>query len=52
MRNLESLQQVTLGDSSPLEGPADSKVKLEMILPDGNTQKCELENVLYVPKPS
>ena len=50
MRNLESPQQVTLGDGSPLEGPAEGTVKLEMILPDGNTQKCKLENVLYVPK--
>jgi len=49
MRNLES-PQVTSGDGSPLKGPAEGTVKLEMILPDGNTQKCKLENVLYVPK--
>jgi len=49
MRNLESPQQVTLGDGSPLEGPAEGTIKLEVILPDGNTQKCKLENALYVP---
>ena len=41
---------MTLGDGSPLEGPAEGTVKLDMILPDGGTQKCKLKNVLYVPK--
>ena len=50
MRRLEAPQQVTLGDGSPMEGPAEGTVKLAMILPDGSTQKCKLENVLYVPK--
>ena len=50
MRCLETPQQVTLGDGSPLEGPAEGTVKLAMILPGGSTQKCKLENVLYVPK--
>ena len=38
------------GDGSPLEGPAEGTVKLDMILPDGSTQNCKLKNVLYVPK--
>ena len=41
---------MTLGDGSPLEGPAEGTVKLDMILPDGSTQNCRLKNVLYVPK--
>ena len=50
MRDLDTPQQVTLSDGSPLEGPAEGTVKLEMILPDGSTQNCKLKNVLYVPK--
>ena len=50
MRDLDTPQQVTLGDESPLEGPAEGTVKLDMILPDGSTQNCKLKNVLYVPK--
>ena len=50
MRDLDTPQQVTLGDGSPLEGPAEGTVKLDMILPDGSTQNCKLKNVLYVPK--
>ena len=50
IRHLDTPQQVTLGDGSPLEGPAEDTVKLDMILPDRNTQKCKLNNVLYVPK--
>ena len=47
MRDLDTPQQVTLGDGSPLE---EDTVKLDMILPDGSTQNCKLKNVLYVPK--
>ena len=50
MRHLDTPQQVTLGDGSLLEGPAEGTVKLDMILPDRSTQKCKLKNVLYVPK--
>ena len=50
IRHLDTPQQVTLGDGSPLEGLAEGTVKLDMILPDRNTQKCKLNNVLYVPK--
>ena len=50
IRHLDTPQQVTLGDGSPLEGLAEDRVKLDMILPDRNTQKCKLNNVLYVPK--
>ena len=43
-------QEVTLGNGSSFEGPAEGTVKLDAILPSGNTQKCSLENVLFVPK--
>ena len=43
MRDLDTPQQVTLGDGSPLEGPAEGTVKLDMILPDGSTQNCKLK---------
>ena len=43
MRDLDTPQQVTLGDGSPLEGPAEGTVKLDMILPDGRTQNCKLK---------
>ena len=38
---------MTLGDGSPLEGPAEGTVKLDI---NGSKQNCKLENVLYVPK--
>ena len=50
VRHLNTPQQVTLGDGSLLEGPAEGTVKLDMILPGGSTQKCKLKDVLYVPK--
>ena len=50
LRPLSIPQEVTLGDGSSLEGPAEGTVKLDAILPSGNTQKCSLENVLFVPK--
>ena len=50
LRHLSNPQQVTLGDGSSLEGPAEGTVKLDTILPGGSTQKCRLENVLFVPK--
>ena len=36
IRHLDNPQQVTLGDGSPLEGPAEGTVKLDMILPKKN----------------
>ena len=42
--------QVTLGDGSSLEGPAEGTVILDTVLPSGRTRKCRIENVLYVPK--
>ena len=33
-----------------LEATAKGSVNLEMLLPDGNSQKCNLQDVLYVPK--
>ena len=50
MRHLDTPHQMTLCDGSVLEGPAEGTVKLYMILPHGSTQKCKLENILYVLK--
>ena len=50
LRHLSIPQEVTLGDGSSLEGPAEGTVRFDAILPSGNTQKCRLENVLFVPK--
>ena len=50
LKHLSIPQQVTMGDGSSLEGPAEGTVKLDTILPGGSTQKCRLENVLFVPK--
>ena len=33
-----------------VEGPAEGTVILDTVLPSGRTQKCRIENVLYVPK--
>ena len=50
LTQLDTPQQVTLGDGSSLEGPAEGTVILDTVLPSGRTQKCRIENVLYVPK--
>ena len=50
LKHLSIPQQVTLGDGSSLEGPAEGIIKLDTILPGGSTQKCRLENGLFVPK--
>ena len=43
-------QEVTLGDGHILEATAKVTVMIEMLLPDGSTKKCKLQDVLYVPK--
>ena len=40
-------QGVTLGDGHTLDSTG---VGMETLLPDGSTQKCTLNDVLYVPK--
>ena len=50
LSHLRKPQEVTLGDGHMLEATAEGSVTLEMLLPDGNSQKCTLKNVLYVPK--
>lgn len=50
LRELSTPQEVTLGDGRSLVGTAEGTVKLEMLLPDGSTKRCRLENVLLVPK--
>lgn len=50
INGLGTLQEVTLGDGHILQATAEGAVTLETLLPDGNTKKCTLENVLFVPK--
>ena len=50
LRHLSISQEVTVHKGSSCEGPAEKTVKLDVILPSGNTQKCRLENVLFFSK--
>ena len=50
MKSLETPLEVTLGDGHILQATAEGTVTLETLLPDGNTKKCTLKNVLLVPK--
>ena len=50
LNSLETSQEVSLGDGHVLEATAEGTISLQMLLPDGNTKKCSLHNVLYVPK--
>ena len=43
-------QEVTLGDRHVLEATAEGVVSLQMCLPKGSTKRCNLQNVLFVPK--
>ena len=47
---LDTPQEVKLGNGHILEATAEGTVNLETLLPDGNSRKCKLENVLLVPK--
>ena len=47
---LRKPQEVTLGDGRVLGATAKGTVTLEMLFPDGSSQRCNLQNVLYVPK--
>ena len=50
LRSLKESLEVTLGDGHTLEATGRGTVVLEMKLPDGTTKKCNLSNVVYVPK--
>ena len=50
LKELKTPQEVKLGDGHTLEGTAEGTVRLETLLPDGNTNQCRLEIVLSVPK--
>ena len=49
LKSLETPQEVTLGDGRALQATAKGTVTLEMLLPDGSTKKCRLQDVLLVP---
>lgn len=50
LRSLRRPQDVTLGDGHVLKATGEGTIPLEMLLPDGNTKRCSLKNVLFVPK--
>ncbi len=47
LKSLSKPREVILGDGHMLEASA---VSLQMLLPDGNTKRCNLKDVLLVPK--
>jgi hypothetical protein len=50
LNRLRRPQEVSLGDGHVLEATGTGTVTLEMLLPDGSSQRCKLKDVLYVPK--
>ncbi len=50
LNSLRRPQEVTLGDGHVLEATTEGTVPLQMLLPNGSTKRCNLENVLFVPK--
>ncbi len=50
LKSLSKPQEVILGDGHVLEASAEGTVSLQMLLPDGNTKRCNLKDVLLVPK--
>ena len=50
LHNLSMPQEVSLGDGHMLEATGKGSVMMEMLLPDGNSRNCNLQDVLYVPK--
>ena len=48
LSSLRRPQEITLGDGHVLEATAEGMVTLETLLPDRNSQKCNLKNVLYI----
>ena len=50
LHSLQSSQEVTLGDGHVLQATSEGTVPLQMLLPDGRSKKCNLHNVLLVPK--
>ena len=49
LKSLDAPQEVTLGDGHALQATAKGTVTLEMLLPDGSTKRCKLNDVLLVP---
>ena len=50
LNRLRRPQEVSLGDGHVLEATGTGTVTLEMLLPDGSSQRCKLKDVLFVPK--
>ena len=45
---LKGVQEVSLGDGHVLQASGEGTVPLQMLLPDGSTKWCNLQNVLLV----
>ena len=50
LRPLETPMEVTLGDGRSLKAIAEGTVRMETLLPDGNTHKCKFDDVLFIPE--
>lgn len=50
VRDLDPGETVTLGDGNQLEVKSVGNVDVEMLLPNGSSRQCSLQQVLYVPK--
>ena len=50
MKELNPSEKVTLGDGHDLEAVGERTVEMEMLLPNGDSRRCVLKKVLYVPK--
>ena len=49
-KKLQTPQQVALGDGYELEATAEGSVPMTTLLPNGETDRCVLGKVLYIPK--
>ena len=49
-RSFTRPQDVTLGNGHVLEGTGEGIVQVKLKLPNGKTRRCNLRNVLFVPK--
>ena len=49
-KSFKSAHEVTLGDGHVLEATGEGIVQIQMKLPNGTIRRCNLRNVLFVPK--
>ena len=49
MHTLDKPLEIMFGDGHALEAAGKGIVMLDMRLPNGNTQRCKFQDVLYIP---